>query len=531
MEAVRVAGIGKYFSSNGVTALKDVSFALERGEIRAVAGENGAGKSTLMHILSGLIEPTAGEIEIEGKPVTFASPADALSAGIGMVHQTPRLILDFSVLENCMLGAEGRGSFLKYRSAAARLEALISEYGFDLDPAMKARDLSLSQKQKTALLTMLYRNIRILLLDEPTAALAPQEVERLFDFLERFAASGGSCILITHRLPEVMRISRKVAVIRKGELVADVETASVTAEKLSHLMVGGELKMNLPACSPQGDTVLYEAASVSRRVGGRTLLDSVSFALRSGEVLGFVGMREDGLEALEGVVSGFDGATGGAITLSGTDATGADTGALRSRGARYVPARKLERGLSLRATVSDNLVTDHYKDMSSGGVLDLEALSAYATRLAGYFDLGADIRMSAHRCSGGMLQKIILSRELSDVPTLLILAEPETGLDLASRYRLEHRIVELRNEGTGIILFSTDLDEALALSDRIAVLYAGRIVRIFDCADFASMDPEIVRHVIGEAMLGIDGCATGPAGAGPILAAPAGTGPGSGVAP
>jgi simple sugar transport system ATP-binding protein len=284
-----------------------------------------------------------------------------------------------------------------------------------------------------------------------------------------------------------------------------VETVTVTAEKLSHLMVGGDLPMNLPACSPQGNETLYEAVSISRRVGGRTLLDSVSFSLKSGEVLGFVGMREDGLEALEGIVSGFDRPTGGSITLAGEDVTGADTGGLRTRGARYVPARKLERGLSLRATVSDNLVTDHYRDMSTGGVLDLEALSAYATRLAGYFDLRADIHMSAHRCSGGMLQKIILSRELSDIPTLLVLAEPETGLDLASRFSLERRVVELRNEGTGIILLSTDLDEALALSDRIAVLYAGRIVRVFDCADFVSVDPETVRHVIGEAMLGIDG--------------------------
>ncbi len=501
MPYLRMQGITKLYPTSGVLANDAVDLSVEENEIHAVIGENGAGKSTLMKLLYGLEHPDAGEITFRGEKVAIKDPLAANRLGIGMVHQHFKLVSDFTVAENVVLGSEPRkrGLFIDRRTAARDVGKVIEEHGFSVDPRRKVKELTVGQMQQVEIVKMLYRNAELLILDEPTSVLTEQEIENLFATLRNLQGRGKTIILITHKLDEVTRMSHRVTVMRKGKVVAVRNTRDVDKQELSRLMVGKDLLLEVNR-SPKthGETILeLKDISIRCRGQGRPLLDRISLQVRSGELVGIAGVGGNGLAEIEDVIGGLRHPTSGRMYLHGKDVTSLGPGQLREVGLAYVPADRLHRGASLPSSVRENCIVAKHHDFLRAGVLQRRSIREFTKGLIEHFSIDAGEGMLAGNLSGGNIQKMILARELAADTDFTLFSEPTWGLDIASSQFVYEKMLELRERGAGVLLISSNLDEILGLADTILVMYRGRIVGRLENTETLN------KEVIGEYMLGL----------------------------
>ncbi|MBM7509278.1 ABC transporter ATP-binding protein [Nocardioides sp. 31GB23] len=497
--AVRLRGIGKRFP--GVIANDDINIDVEPGTIHAVVGENGAGKSTLMKILYGVQAPDSGTIEINGRPVSLGSPADAIGHGVGMVFQHFMLADNFTVLENVVLGAEK----LHGIGAAARAEIMrISDaYGLDIEPDRLVEDLGVGARQRVEILKVLYRGARIIILDEPTAVLVPQEVDELFDNLRELKAEGLAVIFISHKLDEVLAVADTITVVRRGTTVATVSPDEVDSRQLAELMVGSELPSPSTESSTVTDTVTLSVRGLRLRGEGRPLLDDVGFEIHAGEVLGIAGVEGNGQAELVEAIMGMRPAATGAVELAGRDLTKTSTRQRREAGIGYVPEDRHRHGLLLDSPLWENRVLGHQsrEPVVRRGLIDRRAARADTQRIIEQYDVrtpGTDVLAGA--LSGGNQQKLIVGREMSGDPILLIAAHPTRGVDVGAQAGIWDHIRDARRAGLAVLLISADLDELIGLSDRIEVILRGRLVGSFDPS-------QVTPEQLGSAMTGAGGAA------------------------
>jgi len=514
MPYLEMKGISKLYP-NDLLANDAIDFSVEKNEIHAIVGENGAGKTTLMKILYGLEQPDAGSILLGGNPVTIRSPLDARRLGIGMVHQHFKLIPEFSVAENVVLGIEPRKNllFVDRNAAAERISEVITSHGFSIDPRARVLNLTVGQMQQVEIVKMLYRKADLLILDEPTSVLTEQEIRKLFETLRSLQKNGKTCIIITHKLQEVMEISDRVTVMRKGKVVAVRQTAEVDKAELSRLMVGKSVLFQFERAKKAcGDPVL-ELVDVSLKQRGRdrALLDGINLTVRSCEIVGVAGVSGNGLGELEDVVAGLRRITGGRILHNGEDIAGLSPATLRERGFAYVPADRLRRGSSLQSTVTENMIVTSHHRFLRAGFLKGGKIQQFAERLTKSFSIDGGPRAPVGTLSGGNIQKVILARELASASNLVIVSEPTWGLDVASSQFVYEKILEMRKAGAGILFISSNLDEILGIADTIAVMYRGRVVA------FLPNVPDLSKERIGEYMLGLrdDFAPEGPQRKGP----------------
>jgi general nucleoside transport system ATP-binding protein len=516
--AVDARGIVKAFP--GVVANDHVSFELLTGEIHALLGENGAGKSTLMNILAGLYRPDEGEIRIDGTPVTFLSPRDAIAAGIGMVHQHFTLVPSQTVTENILLGLDRPRFLLNARRSEAEVARLAAEFGLRVDPRAKIWQLSVGEQQRVEILKMLYRGARILIMDEPTAVLAPQEIEELFRTLRAMTKAGRSVVFISHKLTEVLAIADRITVMRRGVVTsAALPAAGATQRELARLMVGRDL-LELYEREPldPGPVVLSTADVEADNDRGLPALRGVSLEVHAREIVGIAAVAGNGQAELAEVITGLRPCRG-TITVAGQSIDNRSAGHAISHGVAHVPEDRTGVGSAPNLSLTDNLIMKRFRDapISRGWLIDEGTARSVAEKLKGEYQISApSIDTQARLLSGGNLQRLILAREIDSRPALLVAVQPTRGLDVGAIETVHRLLLERRAGGAAILLISEDLDEILALADRIDVMYEGRIVGSFDAA-MADI------HEIGLLMTGGAGSAAppGPPGDSPTETAPA----------
>ena len=503
---VRMRGITKVFAGNGVVANESVDFELLPGEIHALVGENGSGKSTLMHVLSGMLRPDAGEIEMNGVSRQFHSPHEALAAGIGMVHQHVQVVREFTVLENIILGREPRTRFgrIDWDRASRRVEELMDEYNLHLHPDQPAVNLSVDGLQKTTLLSLLYAEARTIILDEPMTLFDENERDTLQAVLKRLNDQGCSLVLITHKLKEALTYSDRVSVMRGGRRVGTFSSADLTREGLSKLMIGGSgvqspgpvSSLRPSTAPPRGSEVLLELIKIGYK--GRQLppLRDVSFHLHRGEIVAVTGIRENGLETLEQILGGFTAPTSGTVMYKGAPITGASIRQLRRKRIAYIPTERLVRGSSMDSSVADNMIILNYRDFHSWGKLKREEIEHFSRSLRQQYNIKGSSADKLSRLSGGNIQKVIISRELNTRPELVIFSEPSWGLDIPGRQFVLDKIREIKGQGSAILVITSDIDEALECADRIVIMYRGEISSIVYRDEVDKLD-------IGRLMLGV----------------------------
>ncbi len=480
---LEVRGITKRFP--GVLANDHVDFSLEQGEIHALLGENGAGKTTLMNVLYGLYRPDEGEILRNGKPVIMHSPKDAIAHGIGMVHQHFMLIPVFTVTENIMLGAETvRRGVLARREVAREIRQLSRRYGLDVDPDALVQDLAVGEQQRVEIIKTLYRKAQILILDEPTAVLTPQEADDLFRVMRELKEQGVSIIFITHKLREVLAVADRITVMRGGRVVGTVLPQETDEARLAAMMVGREviLKVDKAPAKP-GEVVLQVSGLQVRDVRGVEAVQGVSFEVRAGEVLGIAGVQGNGQTELVEALTGLRPAHGGKIFLRGIDVTGKPPRPIIENGLSHVPEDRQRHGLVLSYPVADNLIlcTYYLPPFAKGVVIQNEAVDSFSRNLIKKFDVRTPSPyVPTSTLSGGNQQKVIVARELSRPVSLLVANQPTRGLDVGSIEYIHRQIIDMRDQGVAVLLVSAELDEIMSLSDRIAVMYKGQIVATVD---------------------------------------------------
>jgi len=501
MAYLQMQGITKLYPTSGVLANDAVDLSVEENEVHAVIGENGAGKSTLMKLLYGLEHPDSGEVAFRGEKIAIKDPLAANRLGIGMVHQHFKLVPDFTVAENVVLGSEPRrqGLFIDRKTAVKDVRKVIEDHGFSIDPKRKVKDLTVGQMQQVEIVKMLYRNAELLILDEPTSVLTEQEIERLFETLHNLLERGKTIILITHKLDEVTRMSDRVTVMRGGKVVAVRNTSDVDKQELSRLMVGKDILLEVSRGPTTFGDPLMELKDITIRCRGqeRPLLDAINFQVRSGELVGIAGVGGNGLAEIEDVIGGLRYATSGSIFLHGEDVTSLGPEQLREVGLAYVPADRLHRGASLPSSVRENCIVTKHHDFLKAGVLQWRGIQAFTERLIDHFSIDAAESMPVGNLSGGNIQKMILARELAAETDFILFSEPTWGLDIASSQFVYERMLELRERGAGVLLISSNLDEILGLADTILVMYRGRIVGRLENTE------ALGKEIIGEYMLGL----------------------------
>lgn len=466
----------------GVIANDNVSVDVYSGEILALLGENGAGKTTLMNVLYGLYRPDAGRIRIHGEQVQINTPNDAIRLGIGMVHQHFMLIPPFTVAENIVLGVEpvNAAGKLDMDKAIRDVEELSNQYGLVVDPRANIDDISVGMQQRVEILKALYRGAEVLILDEPTAVLTPQEVDELAAIMRSLVHQGKSIIFITHKLREVIAISDRVAVLRRGKCVGTGETKNTTAEELAQMMVGREVVLSLekePA--KPGDTVLRVENLHARSGRNLPALRGVSFDVKAGEIVGIAGIEGNGQSELVETLTGLRKSTSGHIYVNGIDAAHNQPRALIEQGVAHIPEDRQNRGLILDFTVAENFILrNYYKSPFARGInLDYRKVQAHARDLISEFDVRTPHEnIPVRSLSGGNQQKVVVARELSSEPKLLIASQPTRGLDVGAIEFVHKRLLAQRDQGKAILLVSLELDEIMSLSDRILVIYEGQIV-------------------------------------------------------
>ncbi|WP_206282836.1 ABC transporter ATP-binding protein [Streptomyces chilikensis] len=493
--AVELAGITKRFP--GVVANHDIRLRVQEGTVHALVGENGAGKSTLMKILYGMQKPDEGTITVGGEQVSFSSPADAIARGIGMVHQHFMLADNLTVLENVVLGSEklhGIGG-----AARRRILEISERYGLGVRPDALVEDLGVADRQRVEILKVLYRGARILILDEPTAVLVPQEVDALFDNLRELTSEGLSVIFISHKLGEVLSVADDITVIRRGTTVGTADPKGITARKLAEMMVGSQLPTPETAESTVTDRPVLTVDSLRLEAeGGRAVLDDITFTIHAGEVLGIAGVEGNGQTELIDALIGLRPADSGAITLEGEEITSWATRRRRESGIGYIPEDRHRHGLLLDSPLWENRILGHVteKPNANGFLLNLKGAQEDTRRIVEQYDVrtpGIDVTVGS--LSGGNQQKLIVGREMSHAPRFLIAAHPTRGVDVGAQAAIWDVIRQARREGLAVLLISADLDELIGLSDTLRVIYNGRLVAD---ADPASVTPE----ELGSAMTG-----------------------------
>jgi general nucleoside transport system ATP-binding protein len=481
---LEMRGITKRYP--GVIANDHIDLDLQRGEIHALLGENGAGKTTLMNILYGLAVPDEGQILIDGAPVRIAGPSDAIARGIEMVHQHFMLIPVLSVAENVILGSETMANpiFLDRREASRRIRELAGKFGFELDPDAKIESLSVGQQQRVEILKMLYRDAQILVLDEPTAVLTPSETEEIFELLRNLAKDGRSIIFISHKLKEVLEIADRITVIRRGRVIGQRRPAETNEKELAELMVGRAVELTADrGQSNLADLRLKLEDIHVRDDRGGEAVRGVDLEIRGGEILGIAGVAGNGQDELVEALIGLRKVAGGRIWLAGKDVTGASPRVINEANVGYVPADRHRFGLILAFPLTDNLVlTSYYKlPFAHGLVRDESAILDAARKRIREYDIRTPSPLvPAQTLSGGNQQKVVVAREFDGETTLLVLDQPTRGLDVGSIEFIHRRIIEKRNAGTAVLLVSAELDEVMELSDRIAVMYRGKLVAFLD---------------------------------------------------
>ncbi|BAL98259.1 MULTISPECIES: ABC transporter ATP-binding protein [Caldilinea] len=483
--AVEMRGITKRFP--GVLANDHIDFEVRRGEIHALLGENGAGKSTLMNILSGLYRPDEGEIAIRGQVVQFHSPRDAIRHGVGMVHQHFMLTPSQSVAENVFLGAREIGLVLNPQRMAAEVQRIAEQYRLPVDPNAKIWQLSVGEQQRVEIIKILYRGAEILILDEPTAVLTPQEAENLFVTLRSMAADNKTIIFISHKLEEVLSIADRITVLRGGRNVATLAAQGVTKTELANLMVGRQVLFQLERPPLRRGEVRLRLDKVCA-LDDKLLpaLREVSLTVHSGEIVGVAGVAGNGQRELAEVICGLRPLTAGSIEIAGERIARPTARRMIDAGVAYVPEDRNATGSAPNLSVAENLILKSYRkaEMGAGPLLDRSAVERTATSLVKSFNiLTPSIRTPVRKLSGGNLQKVILAREISGRPQVLIAASPTRGLDIGATESVRGLLLEERSQGAAILLISEDLDEIFALSDRIVVLYEGRIMGEFEAAE------------------------------------------------
>ncbi|NLK08667.1 MAG: ABC transporter ATP-binding protein [Firmicutes bacterium] len=478
--AVELKGITKTFP--GVVANDGINIKFHAGEVHALLGENGAGKTTLMNILYGLYPPDSGEILIEGIPHTIASPLDALKLGIGMVHQHFMLVHPFTVAENIVLGEEPSQKrwFLDMKRAVRDVEKLSAQYGFQVDPNAKVQDISVGMQQRVEILKALYRGAEVLILDEPTAVLTPQEVEELRQITDNLAKTGKTIIFITHKLQEVMAMSQRITVIQKGRVIDTVRTDSTGPVELARMMVGRDVVFKLAKKEQApGSTVLRLENVHAEDERGLDALKGIDLEIRRGEIVGIAGIDGNGQRELAEVLIGARRVNMGRILFNGQDVTAQGLRTRRELGISSIPEDRRQRGLILDFSLAENAVLGkhHQTPFRKGIRQNIEAVREYGCSLLARYDVrSAGISTTAGSLSGGNQQKLVVGRELDSDPDILVAAQPTRGLDIGAIEFVHQKLLEQRMQGKGVLLISLELEELLNLSDRLLVIYEGRLV-------------------------------------------------------
>ena len=498
---LELRGITKRFP--GVLANDDVSLTARSGKVLALIGENGAGKSTLMNILSGIYRPDSGEIIIDGKLQHFADPGDAIKAGIGMVHQHFMLVPVFTVAENVVLGVEPTfaGNILNRKKANKEVEEISKKYGLAVDPKALIEDLPVGLQQRVEIIKVLLRGAKILVFDEPTAVLTPQEVIEFFGIVHELKSRGATIIFITHKLKEALAIADDITVLRGGKVVGNADPKTATQEELASMMVGRDIDLTVKKSQANPGEVVLDMAGVSVMDDyGRPILDSIDMQVRSGEIVGVAGIQGNGQTELVEVITGLIPLASGAIRLKGQDMAGSSPRAIHKDGVAHVPEDRNHMGMIGSFTLAENLVLDSYyeKPFSKGIRMQRQAIDEAARVLVKDYDVRPPhIENTGGALSGGNAQKMIVAREFSrDVP-LVLCAQPTRGIDVGSIEYIHEQIVKKRDEGVAILVVSTELDEIFALADRIVVMFDGRIVAELNTAD--TSPTEVGLYMAGQA--------------------------------
>jgi ABC-type uncharacterized transport system ATPase subunit len=505
--ALEMRGITKRFP--GVLANDHIDFTLEQGEIHCLLGENGAGKSTLMNILYGLYRPDAGHIFLNGREVHIGAPTDAIRLGIGMVHQHFMLIPVMTVAENIMLGTEiVKGGFvLDQDTATQRIREISRQYGLEVDPNAYVKDLPVGVQQRVEIVKALYRQANILILDEPTAVLTPQEVDDLFTIMRGLAAQGKSIIFITHKLGEVFAVADRITVLRNGRVVGTTRPSEATQSSLAAMMVGREVILTVEKQPARpGRTVLEVQDLKVLDDRGSMVVNGATFEVRAGEVLGIAGVQGNGQTELVEALTGLRPSVSGRVVMDGVEVTNASPRRISEQGVAHIPEDRHEHGMVGKYPVADNLVLNTYyrPPFARGFVLNHRAIEEHAWRLVHEFDIRTpSVYVPANNLSGGNQQKMIVAREFSRPIKLLIAAQPTRGLDVGSIEFIHRRLIQARDQGVAVLLVSAELDEIMSLADRIAVMYKGRIIATVEAerADRAELGlwmAGVMSHTVAE---------------------------------
>ncbi|WP_419906237.1 ABC transporter ATP-binding protein [Hoeflea sp.] len=477
---VTMEGITKRFGPE-VLANDSVDFDVRKGEVHAILGENGAGKSTLMNILYGVYEPTEGCMNLDGVPVEFKNPSDAINAGIGMIHQEFMLVEPFTVAENLVMGTtELPAGAENLRSAARQITLISKEYGLHVFPDARIEGLTVGERQRVEILKLLFRHAQLLILDEPTAVLTPQETDSFFDVLRKLRDRGKSIVIVTHKLHEVMSISDRVSVMRDGRLIETVDTASTSEEELVKAMVGRDVDLKVDRRTPPGKDVALRIRNlvVPHRLGEKKH-PPVNLDIHAGEILGIAGVDGNGQTEFIETIFGLLEEEGGEIHLFGDDLSGKSCFERRHLGLGYIPADRRKVGSLVTSSIEDNVILGASSEFSRRGILDRAVARQKADEVILRFGVKAPgPHFTAGKLSGGNLQKLVLGREVSRNPRCLLIEQPSRGLDVGAIQNVWREIIDQRNQGTAILLASTELEEVMALSDRIAVMFEGQFMGI-----------------------------------------------------
>ncbi len=497
---LELEGITKRFP--GVVANDHVDLVVEEGEVHGLLGENGAGKSTLMNILYGLYTADEGEMRIDGQRITFDDPGQAIDAGIGMVHQHFMLVPVFTVAENIVLGVEQVGRFGRLDRARASREVreLAERSGLPVDPDAKVEDLPVGIQQRVEILKALYRDAKLLILDEPTAVLTPQEIDDLFDAIRAFKAEGRSVVFISHKLREHRAVADRISVLRRGRIVGTAEPDEVSEQELANLMVGRpvELVVDKPAAKPKEPILELDGLSVKDVVGNLVVQD-VDLEVRRGEILAVAGVEGNGQTPLVEAITGLRRASAGTVSIGGRSIAELTRKQVLRAGVGHVPEDRGRDGIIAQFTIAENLVVNQWdmEPFAKRGTLQFTAISEHARRLVDLYDIRTpSITTPASSLSGGNQQKVVIAREFDQPIDLLVASQPTRGIDVGSIEYIHKQLVVKRDEGTAVVLVSSELDEVLALADRVAVMFQGRIVGPFDMP--------VAKEAMGLMMAGAD---------------------------
>lgn len=489
---------------NGTVANSGVNLSVAEGEIHALVGENGAGKSTLMKILFGLEMPTQGEIIYKGQKISFNGPKDAISQGIGMVHQHFMLVPSFTVAENIVLGDEPRkGLFSLFRDRKKAIDItkkLVSDYGLQVPPKSKASEISVGRKQRVEILKVLYRGAKLLILDEPTAVLTPQETDELFKSLKDLTKQGYTIIFITHKLREVMEISDRITVLRAGRTIGTLITKETNEEAISRMMVGRDvlLRVEKQPAEPK-EVVLSINEMVVDDDQGKTAVNQVSFDVRAGEIFGIAGVEGNGQTELIEALTGLRSVKNGSIRYQEEPIEGESVLSIRQKQIAHIPEDRQTRGACLTASIEENLILDRYREkgFTKNLMLNQKKIKQFSDELVKSYDVRtSSVKQPANSLSGGNLQKVVIAREFSKNPKLLIASQPTRGVDIGAIEFIHKEIVKKRDDGAAVLLVSAELSEVMSLSDRIGVMYNGELVAILENA-LTLTEEEVGYYMLG----------------------------------